>query len=283
MGRLSRHKKVKAIDPQGRGYNAAKFEHPLPEAPKRKDMGQAMSRKMRDFMESCKKTEEVLKAKKGVKKNGGKSQAKASAENRGKTAVVATKLSSMSKDRNESIKEFEERVNRVSSEVIASNYKKKTKRGEKTVAYFKDKSDRKKQKKEEEPMVSIARKENGEVEKKTLTDFGALQDRVGFGERVERPPTLTAKPRMKNLSSVKAPLLLQQQMIAKQASAAETKKQEKSLATKGIFGELKKAKKRKELSMAQKRIMDEARISAIEQYRQIKKAKEMASVDAKQN
>eukprot|EP00124_Ichthyophonus_hoferi_P000800 Ihof_evm6s33 gene=Ihof_evmTU6s33 len=255
MGRVARYKKAKSFkDPK---------EHARDQAPGaiKEKPGKAMRRIMetKRLIEysAAKRAEKKLRQAGDIPGKKYFDTNKEGVEQQGKKREVAA---GMKRDFNESLVEFNERVDREYANKVAKGFIKVNRKAEKGKAYLKRKKEAKRMKKAGENDDRVVKGEN-----------------VAFGDIVHAPPVISKLPRRKAVKSTGQPLLLEKDK-KEQSKPVNTKdnkgkvvhrlvkekeKDKDSATAAPEEGALPKTKKRKNMDEATRRIMDTAREAAI--------------------
>ncbi|EDO27555.1 predicted protein [Nematostella vectensis] len=284
MGRISRHKKIKSCDPFHKGPNKITNEKiskksVLAEKKMLKDE-QGIPRGMRDLISRAK----VLASKKKKKKKEGKQaltiggcitdtniyywqnfvqnhmpylptsnlvynivpKSLPNGEQK-KKAVLKSKFQ---RKVGEGKREFFNRIDHEAAMAVAESMKTNRKMSDRRKNHLKQRRKKMKQKR-------LQKMSADEL------DFSKFKDETKFGEVVQEPPSLTAKPRKAKQESQGTKGLLLNKMLT------NTSKESDSPAIKREISntELPKAKRRKHMSPAEKAMMDKEREKAISAYR----------------
>ncbi|XP_048576060.1 coiled-coil domain-containing protein 137 [Nematostella vectensis] len=244
MGRISRHKKIKSCDPFHKGPNKITNEKiskksVLAEKKMLKDE-QGIPRGMRDLISRAK----VLASKKKKKKKEGK---QALTIEQKKKAVLKSKFQ---RKVGEGKREFFNRIDHEAAMAVAESMKTNRKMSDRRKNHLKQRRKKMKQKR-------LQKMSADEL------DFSKFKDETKFGEVVQEPPSLTAKPRKAKQENQGTKGLLLNKMLT------NTSKESDSPAIKREISntELPKAKRRKHMSPAEKAMMDKEREKAISAYR----------------
>eukprot|EP00057_Strongylocentrotus_purpuratus_P035694 XP_800570.2 PREDICTED: coiled-coil domain-containing protein 137 [Strongylocentrotus purpuratus] len=282
MGRKSRYKKYKAVDPfcvGSRKRNLIRLEKVFNKPPNKEDFEQKPPKGFIELMSSLKE-DGVRKEKKAEKK---KRENEESMEDNGGNRRKKKKFE---RHHWESDGQYIARVDRIATNVVnkekmdilksggdkEATPKKLTKEKERKLKRIKKTAAEAKKKKleEQEEYVKAAKNEQmlDSLEKEMM------KDKVLFGEVALEPPTITKAPR-KGQDVVKPgqrELLLKGLMSADQSGAKPTQQRKKAGQGKpDSKSGTKKGKRRKDMSALEKSRFDETRSSVIEAYRKQKK------------
>eukprot|EP00123_Amoebidium_parasiticum_P001594 comp12722_c0_seq1/m.7832 comp12722_c0_seq1/g.7832 ORF comp12722_c0_seq1/g.7832 comp12722_c0_seq1/m.7832 type:complete len:275 (-) comp12722_c0_seq1:138-962(-) len=269
MGRVSRYKKQKKFNDPDAGK-----KDQAPGRVKEKP-GKALRRILEAKNEYKRKEEERLQKKRQQKQieNGERKPPKEKSQPSA-GATTGKKEIGLKREFNESLEEFERRVDREYSGKVTKTFSRGNRKAEKFNNFLKKKKAKKQGKLDENDQ------------------FNSKGEQVKFGEVVQAPPDITKLPRRKNVKSTGQPLLLEKGIQPQKEAETGGKKPAKKLpnqkprlnpASQSQTSEISdsdaapkesgvpKAKKRKHMDEATKRIMDAEREAAIQQYRALKK------------
>ncbi|XP_006814736.1 coiled-coil domain-containing protein 137-like [Saccoglossus kowalevskii] len=288
---MGRHKRIKKIDPfyQGKGRESTtdaskksatskgkprprlrKHEQKDDLRPKNINEQEKMSQRFKLFAESIKEAKKH-KLSEGKKKQRNKYKVstpnqKLKPEDRGESGMEEITFTPKSW---ESEERFIRRMDKETYEVFDGvKMVEKLEQGMETVPELQESTKDKRDKKKER----LVRKKEKVKAKKMKKVHDALEkevyiDRVKFGEVVMEPPNIRAKPRKASgITKPRQKMLLLNKILEKSSKPVVKTQKKTSNRTKA-------SKKRKHMSVAEKRIFDKSQASAIQAYRDVKKAK----------